>query len=147
MIISNRLIKVLKKVIKKDRKMEILTFIAVWKSFRSLTFLCDFLAFFNMDSNEASKFLFYVPISNLEKKLFSFTFFANDKANIGWNGSKKRLKVLFYNCIRSGRLQLSKKSIFFTPYFSYKERVELERCSQYSLSLFFSSLFFLFLRG
>ncbi len=51
-------------------------------------------------------------------------------------------KVPFYNCIRSGRLQLSKKSIFFTPYFSYKERVELERCSQYSLSLFFFFSFF-----
>ncbi len=79
-----------------DRKTEFLTWITVCKTFRPITFFvgCFFCTFFNGFKTPHQMLLFMIPISTIFKKFISFLLplFANFKAIIGQNDSKKRKK-------------------------------------------------------
>ncbi len=92
---------------KRDRKMEFLTLIFACKSFRPMPFFGDFLRFM-------------IPISNFLKSiLLILAHFANFKAKIGRNGSKK-WKTYFINVPWNLFWHLS--PVWKDPFFSKKSK-------------------------
>ncbi len=77
---------------KSDRKIEVLTFIIVYKSFCPLTFWGDFWSFFD-GFKFSIKFCvswYWYQIFEEKKCLLKLSFFANFKAKFSQNNSKKQ---------------------------------------------------------
>ncbi len=106
---------------KKWKKMEFFTFINVCISFQPITFLSDFLHFYQQIWTEHRILRFYGAHNKYlgKKILILFSLFANFKAQKAQNNEKRILQmwlsILFYIYLRSRRLHFVKKTTIVVP--------------------------------